>query len=223
MEERPDKNEMQFLKTDQMSLYKSILDFLEAVYIRRGTYIRSDATEESPMDILVLNFTKVVNDCRAILFLTDQVFYIQAGILCRSTIDSCNLMMHIVFEGDNATLLAQWLNGRPLRHWALMKTLNNQVDQNLDFTYYKEVRGRLDDFVHANFKALQLYPAQAPGPTPLDSDSFKEMTFWKWLLELFLVSCLMSVPAMVPDLEHEANNYLEQLGVEMDLGADDGA
>ena len=40
------------------------LDFLEGVYSRRGPYRRSDLAEESTMDILVLNFTKVVNDCR---------------------------------------------------------------------------------------------------------------------------------------------------------------
>lgn len=198
---------------DQLSLYSNILDFLESVYTRRGTYSRATPREESPMDVLILNFTKVVNDCRAILMLADKRFYIQAGILCRSTCDSCHLMMHIAFEGDDAPLVREWLNDQRLGHWRIMRTLNRQLKQELNTDAYETTRNKLDDFAHANFRALQLYPSQSPGPTPLDSDVFEKLTFWDRLIHLFLVSCLMTVFAIAPDDGSQADDFLQQMGV----------
>jgi hypothetical protein len=205
---------MKPFSVDQLSFYSRILDFLESVYTQRGTYTRATPTEESPMDVLVLNFTKVVNDCRAILMLADNGFFIQAGILCRSTSDSCHLMMHILFEGDDAPLVREWLNDQGLRHWRIMRTLNTQLSQELNMDVYSTTRSKLDDFVHASFRALQLYPSQSPGPTPLDSDSFQKLTFWDGLIQLFLVSCLMTASAIAPDHERQADDFLRQMGVD---------
>jgi hypothetical protein len=193
------------------SIYDRVLTFLETVYAQRGAYERGNATAESPLDVLILNYTKVVNDCCAIRVLVQRGFYIQAAIISRSTIDSCNLMMHIAFEGEKASLVQQWLNDQNLKHWNLMKTLNRGLDQGLDLDLYEARRKELDDFVHANFSALQLYPAQSPGPTPLDEGALHRITSWMAIIDLFLVSCLLTVPLIVPDLEVKANRYLQQI------------
>jgi hypothetical protein len=197
----------------ELELYNRVLGFLEEVYDRRGRYEQGDPAQESMMDVLTLNFVKVVNDCRAILLLAQSGFYIQAGILARSTQDACNLVMNIGFEGDNASLVERWLSGQRVTHWMLVEKLDELLppEHQFDVTNYRNVRRRLDDFVHANYDALKLYPAQSPGSTSLDSKSLHEMTFWKHLVYLYLFSCLLAVELIAPDLEERARSYLEQL------------
>ena len=205
--------EISIYKASELELYNRSLDFLEEVYDRRGLYKQGDPSQENAMDALTLNFVKIVNDCRAILLLTKAGFYIQAGIIARSTEDACSFMMHIVFEGDDAALVKNWLSGQRVTHWMMVKKLNEclPLDQQLNVADYWKVRKRLDDFVHANFDALILYPAQSPGATPLDSKSLHEVTFWKHLVYLYLFSCLLSTELIAPDLEEKAKSYLKQL------------
>lgn len=165
------------------------------------------------MDVIGLNFTKVVYDTRAILLLAQHELYIQAGILCRSTIDACNLMMHIAFEGADAPIYKLWADGQRISHWKLINKINTHLDRELDLSSYDKTRKTLDDFVHANYTALRLHPAQAPGSTQIGSAVFFEITFWKPLIDLFLVSCLLVVPIMVSDLEEEANRFLDSMDV----------
>lgn len=208
---------MGLFSQNQFALYSRTLDFLEGVYVRRGIYQSGVPSEESPLCVLVLNFTKVVNDSRAILLLAESGFFIQAGILCRSTSDACNLMMHILFEGDEAELIQEWLNSEGLRHWKIVRALNKQVPGKLDTEGYSSTRKRLDDFVHANFDSLRLYPSQSRGPTPLDFNSLKLLTFWNGLVELFLISCLMAAPAIAPNSSIEADDFLNQFGLQIDF------
>lgn len=205
--------EAQLFTNSEFQLYNEVLDLLEDAYRRRGQYQRGDPSQERTRDVLVLNFTKVVNDCRAILLLARSGFYIQAGILARSTGDACNMMMHITFEGDDATLVKQWLAGQGAKHWTIVRSLNSSLEpeHQLDTDAYEKSRRRMDDFVHGNYDSLKLYPAQAPGPTPLDASSFRELTFWKHLLYLYLFSCLLVVESIVPELEEKAKSYLDQL------------
>lgn len=198
---------------NRLQLYNRILDFLEEVYIQRGEYQQGDITQESAIDVLILNFVKIVNDCRAVLLLAQSGFYIQAGILIRSIEDACNLMMHICFEGEDAELVDQWLAGRRVTHWNIVERLNENLEPEyqLDINIYRQVRRRLDDFVHANYDALRLYPAQSPGSTPLDNDTLHELTFWSPLMSLFFVSCLLTVELIVPDLADRAELHLNQL------------
>ena len=199
--------------TDELKLYEAVLRFLEEAYGRRGQYEAGDPAQEGAMDVLTLNLVKVVNDCRAILLLVRFGFHIQAGIIARSTDDACNFMMHIVFGGDRAELVHKWLLGKRVTHWTMVKKLNEQLpsEAQLDLATYGAVRKRLDDFVHASYDALKLYPAQAPGSTRLDSRSFREMTFWSDLVYLYLFSCLLAVDLIVPDVEETAKSYLGQL------------
>jgi len=197
----------------ELNLYSEVLSFLEHVYSRRGEYVQGSPSQESTMDILTLSFVKVVNDCRAILLLTQSGFYIQAGILARSTQDACSLIMHIVFEGENAVLVKKWLAGHRVTHWMLVEKLNERLtpEHQLDVASYRKVRKSLDDFVHANYDALKLYPAQSPGSTSLDDKSFYAVTFWKNLVYLYLFSCLLVVQLILPDLSDRAESYLERL------------
>lgn len=199
--------------TDELKLYEAILSFLEGAYGRRGQYEAGDPAQESAMDVLTLNLVKVVNDCRAILLLVRFGFYIQAGIIARSTEDACSFMMHIGFEGDNAELVDKWLLGDRVTHYMMVEKLNEGLppEGQLDVAKYRRVRRRLDNFVHANYDALKLYPAQAPGSTTLDGKSFREMTFWRHLVYLYLFSCLLAVDLIVPDVEETAKSYLGQL------------
>lgn len=199
--------------TDELKLYEAVLEFLEEAYARRGRYEAGDPAKEGAMDVLTLNLVKVVNDCRAILLLVRFGFHIQAGIIARSTDDACNFMMHIVFGGDRAELVHKWLLGERVTHWMMVKKLNEQLpsEAQLDLATYGAVRQRLDDFVHANYDALKLYPGQAPGSTRLDSRSFREMTFWSDLVYLFLFSCLIAMQVILPDLEETTESYLRQL------------
>lgn len=118
------KGKYQFFNPKEIDLYNQILDFLEVVYIKRGLYEQGDSCNERPIDVVVINFTKVVNDCRAVILLIENGFYIQAGIVTRSTVDACNLMMHIGFEGDNASLVRRWLEGRHMSHWMIVEVLS---------------------------------------------------------------------------------------------------
>ncbi len=120
-------------------------------------------------------------------------------------------MMHIAFEGEDAALVRQWLAGKRVTHWNLVERLNKHLKYQINVDAYKNMRKRLDDFVHANYQSLKLYPQQSPGPTPMYDKSFRELIFWMGLVYLYLISCLLVVPLIVPDLEEKAMVYLNQL------------
>jgi len=190
----------------EIELCCEALDFLEEAYQQWGEYSQGDPRYESVADALNLNYVKTVNDCRAILLLAQAGFYIQAGILARSTEDACSMMMHIAFEAEDAALVEKWLAGQRVTHWMLVERINQSLVEGakLEIRSYREIRRRLDHFVHANYPALKLYPAQSPGPTPLDERSFRKMTFWKHLVFLYLFSCLLVVALVVPELGQRA-------------------
>jgi hypothetical protein len=159
-------------------------------------------------DVLLLNLAKVASDSRAILLLVQAGFYIQAGILARSTTDACNLVMHIDVERDSPELVERWIQGKKVTHWMLVESLEGVP---LDKDKYRDLRRRLDDFVHANYEALKLYPAQLEGEAETDADAFQEMTFWKGLIYLYLITCLLSIQLLAPYLEEQADGYLDRL------------
>lgn len=210
-------NNAKFYTEEQIQLYNDILDFLEKAYASAGPYEPGDANTDSPVDALVLNFTKVVNDCRAIIYLIQEKFYIQAGIIARSTHDASLLMMHIAFEGEDASFVKKWLNDKYIKHWNLIKTINKYLKRNrqgkLDISGYSKMRKQLDDFVHGNYHALKLYPTQSPGPTKMTEESFRSLSMWKELVHSFLVGCLLVVAyLLVPDLKSTAEEFLDKLG-----------
>ncbi|MEJ2150552.1 MAG: hypothetical protein P8Z40_13880, partial [Chloroflexota bacterium] len=163
--------------------------------------------QESTREALILNLMKVTNDCRAIMLLARSGFYIQAGILARSTTDACNLMLHIDVERDRAIFAERWLQGRRVTHWMLIESLNKIP---LDIDSYRELRRQLDDIVHANYEGLKLYPTQLADPATLSDDAFQSLTFWKSLMVFYLITCLLAVHLIAPDLE-QADDYLEAL------------
>ena len=58
--------------------YKTTLNILEKVYQAVSPYRYQGAEKEGKVDVLVLNFTKVVSDCRAILLLSKHGLHIQS-------------------------------------------------------------------------------------------------------------------------------------------------
>ncbi len=200
MDDRP-----QAFVPEEIRLYNRILDFLENICRRQAD--PGAAAQESTQEALILNLTKVASDCRAILLLAQSGFYIQAGILARSTTDACNLMMHIDVERDNAILAERWLEGRKVTHWMLVESLRNTP---FDMDGYRELRKRLDDLVHANYDGLKLYPVQLAGPDT-SSDAVQSLTFWKSLMVFYLVTSLLAVQLVAPSLEDRAYDYLCEL------------
>lgn len=198
---------------EEMRIFDAALDFLEETYQGQEITQQEGAIQGDVREALILNLAKVMNDCRAILLLAQSGFYIQAGILARSTTDACNLLMHIEFSEDDATLVEPWLAGRKVTHWMLIEEINESLEQEiqLDMKNYRQMREQLDDFVHANYKALKLYPAQLARISSLDQITFHGLTFWKNLVHFYLISCLLAIPLLAPDLEEEAFNHLEQL------------
>jgi hypothetical protein len=200
------QNELEVFSTDKVQLYSRILDFLEDLCQRHN---QTDGVErEGTQEALFLNLTKVTDDCRAILLLAQSGFYIQAGILARSTTDACNLMMHIDVERDNAIFAERWLQGRRVTHWMLVESLKGIP---LDIEKYRELRRQLDDLVHANYDGLKLYPVQLSKSTPLDATAFQSLIFWKNLMYFYLITCLLVVQLIAPDLEAQADDYLDEL------------
>lgn len=198
-------NRSQIFTAEEAQLHSSILDFLEALcrqYEQLG-----EMEQGSTYEALTLNLMKVTSDCRAILLLTQSGFYIQAGILARSTTDACNLMMHIDVERDNAIFAERWIQGRRVTHWMLVESLSKIP---LDIDSYRELRRQLDDLVHANYEGLKLYPTQLADPETLDNDAIQSLVFWKSLMIFYLITCLLAVQLIEPDLE-QADDYLEML------------
>ena len=198
-------NHPQVFTGEETRLYTRILSFLEALcrqYERPG-----EMGQESTREVLILNLMKVTNDCRAIMLLARSGFYIQAGILARSTTDACNLMLHIDVERDNAIFAERWLRGRRVTHWMLVESLNKIP---LDIDSYRELRRQLDDLVHANYEGLKLYPTQLADPATWGDDAFQSLVFWKSLMVFYLITCLLAVHLIAPDLQ-QADDYLEAL------------
>ena len=79
MVEHNDDISLLFFDPDTERLYEETLPFLEKVIERRGIF-HHGASKERPIDVLCLNFTKVVNDTKAMMMLCANGFYIQAGI-----------------------------------------------------------------------------------------------------------------------------------------------
>ena len=193
---------------EETELYNTILDLLEDAYRQQARYGVDPLLQQSTREALLLNFAKVMNDCRAILLLVDRGFYIQAGILARSTTDACNMVMHIDVEGDHAPLTRPWLEGRRVTHWMLVDSLK---DIQLDMDAYRALRRRLDDFVHANRRALRLYRIQLIDQASLDPTTLEKVTFWRNLVNFYLISCLLAIPMIAPAQGEKADALLEQL------------
>lgn len=198
-------NSRKIFTAQESLLHSRTLDFLEALCQQYEQLGKME--QENTCEALVLNLMKVTNDCRAILLLAQSGFYIQAGILARSTTDACNLMMHIDVERDNAIFAERWLQGRRVTHWMLVESLSKIP---LDIDSYRELRKHLDDLVHANYEGLKLYPTQLTDPETLDNDAFQGLVFWKSLVIFYLITCLLAVQLIEPDLE-QADDYLEIL------------
>jgi len=206
----------EFFSEAQIQLYNQILNLLETVYAKYGEYVPGNAKSDKTLDVLLLNFTKVVNDCRAIIYLIRGGFFIQAGMIARGTHDACLLMMHISFEGKDATLSEKWLRNGYIKHWDIVKTINYYLKRsgagNLDIAGYSKMREQLDNFLHANYCALKLYPAQAPGPTSMDEKTFEQVSKWKNILITFLVSCLIVARYyLAPECKEQAEIFLSKL------------
>lgn len=197
----------------EMRIFDAALDFLEETYQGQALAQQEGTIQGDIREALILNLTKVMNDCRAILMLAQSGFYIQAGILARSTTDACNLVMHIEFSEDDATLVEPWLAGRKVTHWMLIEEINESLEREiqLDTTNYRQMREQLDNLVHANYNALKLYPAQLSSMSSLDQTTFHSLTFWKNLVHFYLISCLLAILLLAPDFEDEALDHLEQL------------
>ena len=205
-------NKKTLFTAKEMRIFDAALDFLEVTCQRQSLAKQESTIQGDIREALILNFTKVMNDCRAILLLAQSGFYIQAGILARSTTDACNLVMHIEFSEDDATLVEPWLAGRKVTHWMLIEEINENLERELqlDTTHYRQMREQLDDFVHANYKALKLYPAQLSRISSLDQVTFHSLTFWKNLVHFYLISCLLAILLLAPDLEDEAFDHLDR-------------
>ena len=115
---------LQLFTARESRSYDRALQLLEDVCARRARCHGEDAAAEEAPDVLSLTFAKVVSDCRAILLLARAGFYIQAGILSRSTMDACNLLVCAGFEGNDSPFIARWLQGRRVTHWAVVERLN---------------------------------------------------------------------------------------------------
>lgn len=206
-------NKKTLFTAKEMRIFDAALDFLEETYQRQVLAQQESTIQGDIREALILNLTKVMNDCRAILLLAQSGFYIQAGILARSTTDACNLVMHIEFSEDDATLVEPWLAGQKVTHWMLIEEINESLEREiqLDTTHYRQMREQLDDFVHANYKALKLYPAQLSRISLLDQVTFHSLTFWKNLVHFYLISCLLAILLLVPDLEEETFDHLDRL------------
>ena len=199
---------------NQLNLYNDILDFLEDIYIQKGPYEYNDSPEERRTDVILLNFTKIINDCRAVLLLAQSGYLIQAGIILRSTQDAMSLMMHIAFYPVDTELLEKWKTNQKVRHYDVFRKLNRFFKEGLNKSNYVKSRKKLDDWVHGNFQGVKLYPYQAEGPTPID-DVIDELTFWRPLLYLDILSCLLCVQLIEPDKKNESEmllNKLQKLG-----------
>ena len=189
---------------NELHLCSEALTFLEKAAARREIQTSTPA--------LALNFAKVVSDSRAILLLAQHGLYLQAAIVARSTLDACNLLMHIGAEGEETAIVEQWLAGHRMTHWMLLDRLNERLKCEglpaINVDNYRQLRRRLDDLVHANYEALKLYAAQLPGPT---DDRLRDLTFWAGLVKLYLVVCLLIVRLTVPDLQERAAVHLDGL------------
>ncbi len=193
-----------------LAQYETILNFLEEVYQAVAPYKYQGAEKESKRDVLILNFTKVVSDSRAILLLSKHGLYIQAGIIARSTSDACHLMVHLAFAEKPPEILSEWLKGKKVTHWTLLHNVQQQVDGQLNRDAYANERRRLDNCVHGNYEGIRLYPSQV-GAARMSDTEWREITSWEALLYLFLYSCLMVVDLISTKLTRESNRYMKAL------------
>ena len=119
----------------------------------------------------------------------------------------------VISTGDKTELVERWLAGRRVTHWVIVDQLNKYLEPEyrLSFDDYRQVRHRLDDLVHANYDALQLYPLQWPGSARLEGERLHALAFWRSMMRFFLVTCLLVVRLVQPELDRQAREHLEQL------------
>jgi hypothetical protein len=194
------------LDAKTLAQYETILGFLEEVYQTVSPYNYYGAEKESKRDVLILNFTKVVSDSRAILLLSKHGLHIQAGIIARSTSDACHLMVLLAFAENPPKVLADWLQGKKVAHRKLVDNIQQQIGGNLNLDAYKAERKRLDDFVHGNYEGVRVYPGQVGAARTADAE-WRNITSWTGLLYLFLYSCLMVVELISAQHAGRAEEY----------------
>ena len=193
-----------------LAQYETILSFLEEVYQTVSPYKYEGAEKESKRDVLILNFTKVVSDCRTILLLSKNGLQIQAGIIARSTSDACHLMVHMAFAENPPQILSEWLQGRKVSHWTLLRNIQQQVGGVLRLDAYADERKRLDDFVHGSYEGIRLYPGQV-GAARMSDKEWRGVTSWEGHMYLFLYSCLMVVELISSEHARKASEYQRAL------------
>jgi hypothetical protein len=149
---------------EEMRIFDAALDFLEETY-QKQEFTQQDSTIQGEVrEALILNLAKVMNDCRAILLLAQSGLYIQAGILARSTTDACNLVMHIEFSEDDATLVEPWLAGRKVTHWMLIEEINESLEQSAQVIS----RTAIENFLAGSDHLPQPNLLEKPGALLLD-------------------------------------------------------
>jgi hypothetical protein len=113
-------------------------------------------------------------------------------------------------------LIKPWFEGQKIKHWNIINTLTNAPENQVDPEKYRTQRTNLDDFVHGTHQALKFYPAQSPSPITLDKNSFHKITFWKNMIRLYLIACLLVVYHTSIKYKTKAKQYLKHFGFDED-------
>jgi len=207
------------MKTE-LPLYREILGFFRKVIGEVGEYAPPGENErESEMDGVYLNFVKVVSDLDAIFLLIDSGFFIQGGILCRSTLDACHLLANGLFVGEENNLMGDWLTGSKLKHCDIINKLSSHFKKNmstkLNKVGYYDTREFLDDMVHGNYGIVRHYPAQCSCREGRNESRVNEILSCYKILDLVFQTALMTSTVLAPDQSEQAEMYSEVL-----LGSD---
>ncbi len=205
-----------FFSPEGFKSYNDILDLTEDITERYWEVKNRD--EE--LDRGILNMTKVVNDCRAILLLCQTSFYMQAGIIANSAYEANNEMMKSALNLDDGKLIEDWLNNNEEKN----KYLNRKMFEDAGEVYNEAdkvqmkngIRIVLKNFIEGTYLNFRLYPRQAFGPKHIDEQVFRKITSWKSVLCHYLVGCLLFsrfiiTERAVPELKIKASEALKNL------------
>lgn len=207
-----------FMNKDITNKANEVLSFLESVYIAKGEYTFSNGSSERQMDVIILNFVKVVDDLRAILTLIDNRFFIQSIIIARSTLDACNFLFEVCFQEEDTLLIQKWLTGKYIKHWTIIKRIDKGLKESntdkhgIGIYKYQDIREKFDSFVHNHFSAIRYYPGLAKGNTPRDGSFDEYIHLLDWAINLFFVTSLLTSTLIAQQFTEQAHKYLKEMG-----------
>jgi len=177
------------------NLINQAWDYIKMVISQFGDYQLGEKKNETNIDVIKLQITKLYDDLNAVFLLIDNKYFIQAGNLGRSIDDTCIHLMESVFsvfedknkKNQDIKIINKWLVQ------GYKSTQNIARKHKININHYKSIRDTFNKFEHGNYEIVKYYPYQLDKTQEIENEDFiKNICSWHKLIEFYIYSCVIA-------------------------------